>query len=179
MRYDTDMEANMSGPGGALMHVIKRQESSKLLTCRVGSQWLGLQVKQVREVVTPQATTEMPLAPDAVMGLINLRGRVITQLDVRKVIGLQERESDAYRVAIVETMSGEDFGLVMDEVGEVIDLDLDMYEKTPKTLDQIWRDVSEGVLKQEERVVVLVNVERFIAMTIPQHADIPEDRVLH
>jgi len=168
----------MSGSGG-LVQVSKPQQQSELLTCRVGDQWLGLQVKQVREVVTPQPSTEMPLAPDAVMGLINLRGRVITQLDVRKVVGLENRDSDHYRVAIVETMSGEDFGLVMDEVGEVIQLDPDMFEKTPKTLDRIWRDVSEGVLKQEERVIVLVNVERFIAMTIPQLDDLDEGRVLH
>jgi len=171
-------EKTMSGSGG-LVHVNTPQKQSELLTCRVGKQWLGLQVKQVREVVTPQPSTDMPLAPDAVMGLINLRGRVITQLDVRKVVGLQAREADDYRVAIVETMSGEDFGLVMDEVGEVVDLDPDMYEKTPKTLDKIWRDVSDGVLKQAERVVVLVNVERFIAMTIPQTDDLDEGRVLH
>ncbi|MDQ6996899.1 MAG: chemotaxis protein CheW [Mariprofundus sp.] len=168
----------MSGSGG-LVQVKKPQRSTELLTCRVGKQWLGLQVRQVREVVTPQPATQMPLAPDAVMGLINLRGRVITQLDVRKVIGLPERDVDDFRVAIVETMSGEDFGLVIDEVGEVIDLDAAMYEKTPKTLDRVWQDVSEGVLKQEERVLVLVNVERFIAMTIPQTDDLDEDRVLH
>jgi len=165
--------------GGAVKPVKKAGQNSELLTCRVGEQWLGLQVRQVREVVTPQACTDMPLAPDAVMGLINLRGRVITQLDVRKVIGLPNRDTDDYRVAIVETISGEDFGLVMDEVGEVIDLDPDMYEKTPKTLDRVWQDVSEGVLKQDERVVVLVNVERFIAMTIPQLEELDEDRVLH
>ncbi len=162
-----------------LMPVKKMEQSSELLTCRVGEQWLGLQVKHVREVVTPQPTTNMPLAPDAVMGLINLRGRVITQLDVRKVIGLPDREEDSFRVAIVETISGEDFGLVVDEVGEVVELDVDMYEKTPKTLDRVWQDVSEGVLKQEERVVVLVDVERFIAMTIPQMDAIDEGRVLH
>jgi len=168
----------MSG-SGAMVAAKKSQQSNELLTCRVGKQWLGLQVRQVREVVTPQPRTEMPLAPDAVMGLINLRGWVITQLDVRKVVGLPPREGEKYRVAIVETMSGEDFGLVMDEVGEVVNLDPDLYEKTPKTLDRIWQDVSEGVLKQEDRVVVLVNVERFIAMTIPQTDDLDEGRVLH
>ena len=164
---------------GSLIAVNEQRQSTELLTCRVGKQWLGLLVRQVREVVTPQPSTEMPLAPDAVMGLINLRGRVITQLDVRKVVGLPAREGDKFRVAIVETISGEDFGLVMDEVGEVVDLDPDLYEKTPKTLDRVWQDVSEGVLKQEDRVVVLVNVERFIAMTIPQQDELDEGRVLH
>jgi len=165
--------------GGNALIAMQPQQSQELLTCRVGEQWLGLQVRQVREVVMPQTCTKMPLSADAVMGLINLRGRVITQLDVRKVIGLADRETDLYRVAIVETMSGEDFGLVMDEVGEVIDLDPDLFEKTPKTLGRVWQDVSEGVLKQEERVVVLVNVERFIAMTIPRPEDMDELRVLH
>jgi len=64
-------------------------------------------------------------------------------------------------------------------VGEVIDLDPDAFEKTPKTLDRIWQDVSDGVMKQEERVMVLVNVDRFIAMTIPQADDMDEGRVLH
>ncbi|MDQ6969733.1 MAG: chemotaxis protein CheW [Mariprofundus sp.] len=165
--------------GNNMVAVQETQAATEILTCRVGDQWLGFQVRQVREVVAPQTCTAMPLSADAVMGLINLRGRVITQLDVRKVVGLPDRESDVYRVAIVETLSGEDFGLVMDEVGEVIDLDPELYEKTPKTLDRIWQDVSEGVLKQDERVVVLVNVERFIAMTIPQADDMDETRVLH
>ena len=67
----------------SLVQVSKNKRSeNELLTCRVGKQWIGLYVQQVREVVTNQKRTEMPLAPSAVMGLINLRGRVMTQLDV-------------------------------------------------------------------------------------------------
>lgn len=140
--------------------------SSELLTCKVGEQWLGLPVRHVREVVTPMQYTDMPLSADAVMGLINLRGRVITQLDVRRVIGLPPRTTGYYRVAIVETVSGEDFGLVMDAVGEVIELNPEHYEKTPKTLARVWQMVSDGVLKRDDHVLVLVDVERFIALTI-------------
>jgi len=140
--------------------------STELLTCRIGDQWLGLPIKHVREVISPMTCTAMPLSDHAVMGLINLRGRVITQLDVRRVIGLPAGESGRYRVVIVETVSGEDFGLAMDEVGEVIRLNADCYEKTPGTLDKIWRDVSDGVLKCDPHVLVLVDVERFIAMTV-------------
>jgi len=152
---------------GALRPVAQAEAgSTELLTCRVGDQWLGFPVKHVREVVSPMTCTAMPLSDHAVMGLINLRGRVITQLDVRRAIGLPDRESDRFRVAIVETASGEDFGLAMDEVGEVIRLNVDHYEKTPRTLDKIWRDVSDGVLKCDPHVLVLVDVERFIAMTV-------------
>ncbi|MDQ6994392.1 MAG: chemotaxis protein CheW [Mariprofundaceae bacterium] len=154
----------------ALVHVKNKPSRSdlELLTCRVGEQWIGLHVKQVREVVTGHVRTVMPLAPSSVMGLINLRGRVLTELDVRKVVGLPAREPDAsFHVAIIESSSGEDFGLAVDDVGEVMLMDRDYYESTPSSLDPVWRQVSEGVLKQDNRVLVLMNVDRFIALTIP------------
>jgi len=142
--------------------------STELLTCRVGEQWIGFKVQQVREVVNRQRRTEMPMSPDAVAGLINLRGKVITELDVRRVVGLDDREKDTpFHVAIVETSSGEDFGLIVDDVGEVVVMNDDLFESTPRSLDAVWRQVSDGVLKQENRVLVLVNVDRFIALTIP------------
>lgn len=157
------------------------QEHTELLTCRVGEQWIGFHVQQVREVVTNQERTHMPLCPDAVLGLINLRGRVMTELDVRKVVGLPERGKDeSCHVAIIETSSGEDFGLTVDDVGEVMLLDPNAYEPTPRSLEPVWRQVSEGVLKLAKGVLVLVNVERFIALTIPStEQGAPEQAVLH
>jgi len=144
--------------------------SGRLLTCRVGDQWLGMMVEEVREVVTPQPRTPMPLAPEAVTGLINLRGRVVTELDVRRVIGLPPREDEgSYRIAIVETdlgEHGEDFGLIVDEVGAVIELDAERFEPTPKTLPEVWRRVGRGVLKRERDVVVLVDVARLVGRTL-------------
>ncbi len=146
----------------------KAQAPIELLTCRIADQWIGFRVQQVSEVVKPQKRTMMPMAPQAVAGLINLRGKVITELEVRRVIGLPERAPDEpFHVAIVETMSGEDFGLIVDDVGEVMVLDEDMFEATPSTLHEVWRQVSDGVLKQEGRVLLLVNVDRFVSLTIP------------
>jgi len=146
--------------------------ATELLTCRVGDQWIGFRVQQVREVVHQQKRTVMPMAPDAVAGLINLRGKVISELDIRRVVGLNPRAQDEpFHVAIVETSSGEDFGLIVDDVGEVVMMNEDLFEATPRSLDSIWRQVSDGVLKQEERVLVLVNVDRFIALTIPNAAN--------
>ncbi|MDQ6950229.1 MAG: chemotaxis protein CheW [Mariprofundales bacterium] len=143
-------------------------EPTELLTCLVGEQWIGIRVQNVREVVTKQLRTEMPLSPDCVMGLINLRGKVITEIEVRTVVGLPPRpEGMALHVAIVETCNGEDFGLIVDDVGEVVELDLDNFEATPRSLGSIWIQVSEGVIKQQSRVIVVVNVDRFISLTIP------------
>ncbi|MBL1352546.1 MAG: purine-binding chemotaxis protein CheW [Zetaproteobacteria bacterium] len=167
----------------ALVHVANKLVRSdlELLTCRVGDQWIGLHVQQVREVVTGHRRTVMPLSPSAVMGLINLRGRVLTELDVRQVLGLPEREAGAsFHVAIIEGSSGEDFGLAVDDVGEVMLMDRDDYEPTPSSLDPVWRQVSEGVLKQDDRVLVLMNVDRFIALTIPGlETQVPDSAVVH
>jgi purine-binding chemotaxis protein CheW len=148
--------------------VIKDSKPIELLTCRIADQWIGFRVQQVREVVKEQKRTTMPMAPYAVAGLINLRGRVITELEVRRVVGEPDRgEEEPFHVAIIETMSGEDFGLIVDDVGEVIVLDEDLFEATPSSLNEVWRQVSDGVLKQEDRVLLLVNVDRFVALTIP------------
>jgi len=150
---------------------VKEHSPIELLTCRIADQWIGFRVQQVSEVVKPQKRTMMPMAPHAVAGLINLRGKVITELEVRRVIGLPDREDDRpFHVAIVETMSGEDFGLIVDDVGEVIVLDEDMFEATPSSLNEVWRQVSDGVLKQDDRVLLLVNVDRFVSLTIPNTA---------
>ncbi|MDX8384305.1 MAG: chemotaxis protein CheW [Ghiorsea sp.] len=149
----------------------QKEPNSELLTCCVGEQWIGFRVQQVREVVSRQRRTEMPMAPDAVAGLINLRGKVITELDVRRVVGLAKRDAGVpFHVAIVETSSGEDFGLIVDDVGEVVEMNEDAFESTPHSLDPVWRQVSDGVLKQDDRVLVMVNVDRFIALTIPNTA---------
>ncbi|MDQ6993561.1 MAG: chemotaxis protein CheW [Mariprofundus sp.] len=139
---------------------------SELLTCRVGDQWLGISVSQVQEVVSPMPCTSIPLADTLVTGLINLRGRVISQLNIRLAVGLPASEDPHYRVAIVETDSGEAFGLMIDEVGEVIKLVAQDYEKTPKSLPKVWQDVSDGVLKRDGHVLVLMNVDSFIALTV-------------
>jgi len=159
----------------------EKKKHTELLTCRVGDQWIGFQVQQVREVVTSQERTVMPLSPAAVMGLINLRGRVMTELDVRKVVGLPDRaEGEKCHVAIIETISGEDFGLAVDDVGEVMLMNEDCYEPTPRSLDTVWRQVSEGVLKLNDQVMVLVNVDRFIALTVPSaQENVPDDAVVH
>ncbi len=147
---------------------VKESKPIEILTCRIADQWIGFRVQQVREVVKEQKRTTMPMAPHAVAGLINLRGRVITELEVRRVIGEPDRgENEPFHVAIIETMSGEDFGLIVDDVGEVIVLDEDLFEATPGSLNEVWRQVSDGVLKQEDRVLLLVNVDRFVALTIP------------
>jgi len=141
--------------------------SQELLTCRLYGQLLGLPVLHVQEVVTPLRCTSIPLAHEIISGLINLRGHVITQLDMRRALGLPNRkENESFRVVIIETDKGESFGLIVDEVGEVMLPAANTFEKIPKSLPSCWQDVGSGVLKLKEQLLVILDIERFVRITL-------------
>ncbi|MDX8392017.1 MAG: chemotaxis protein CheW [Mariprofundaceae bacterium] len=142
-------------------------QGSEFFNCRVGDQWLGFPIAQVLEVIVQQKLTPMPMAPPVVLGLINLRGRIITEVDVRKLVHMDEEKSEKnVHVVIVRSEQGEDVGLVVDEVGEVAAMDAQHYENTPETLDAVWHQIGEGVLKAEDRVTVLASVDRLLALSL-------------
>lgn len=142
-------------------------QEEDLLTCSLHGQSLGIPVRHVREVVTPVRYTPIPKANDIVVGLINLRGHVITQLDMRKALGLPPRGKDEpFRIVIIETDSHEAFGLVVDRVGEVMRSETKTMEDLPKSLAPCWRQVGDSVLKLNDRLLVILNVERFIQHTL-------------
>jgi len=141
---------------------------SRLLTCIVAGQWLALPVDQLSEVVVPQVRTKVPLSIASVNGLINLRGKILTELDMLKVLNLPDREDESrYRTIILESDEGESFGLTVDSVGEVIDIEADAFEPTPDSLDAKWKSVCHGVLKQDKRILVMLDVEKLITKSLP------------
>jgi len=154
---------------------MKADKFSQILTFRMGKQWVGINIEQVREVVTRQNRTIMPLAPGFVLGLINLRGRIVTELDVRAVIEPDSRPDiadiadiadSARRILIIEGRNSEGFGLLVDAVGEVTGFDANHYESTPKSIPVTWQKVCDGVLKQDGRVLLLMNVDQFLELTL-------------
>ena len=146
----------------------KKKADARLLTCCVAGQWLALSVEELSEVVTPQIRTVIPLAPPSVNGLINLRGKILTELDMRKILALPPREDESvYRTVILEGEDSEGFGLTVDSVGEVINMKADAFERTPESLDIRWRSVCHGVLKQEKGILVMLDVEKLIAKSVP------------
>lgn len=153
-------------------------QEEELLTCSLHGQSLGIPVRHVREVITPVRYTPIPLAHDIVVGLINLRGHVITQLDMRKALGLPPcKENEPFRIVIIETESNEAFGLVVDHVGEVMRSEAGIREELPKSLVPCWRQVGDGVLKLEDRLLVILDVERFILHTLEMAGQLQAEAV--
>jgi purine-binding chemotaxis protein CheW len=122
-------------------------ESQQFCTFTVGSLFLGIEVLQVQEVLRAQQMTPVPLASRAVTGLINLRGQIVTAIDLRRRLGLPDRPAgtDAMNV-VVRTHDGA-VSLVVDEIGDVVEVTPETFELPPETLPADARGLIRGVFK--------------------------------
>jgi len=158
----------MSSASRVNQTAISGKHASECFHCRVGGQWIAFPVSQVLEVITQQRLTPMPMAPAGVLGLINLRGRIISEVDVRSILGFEPGETDRpVHVVIVQSRHGEDVGLVVDQVGAVAAVDYACFEKIPDTLDLVWQQIGEGVLKFDSHITVMLDVDRLLALSLP------------
>jgi purine-binding chemotaxis protein CheW len=129
------------------------------VTLKIGSQLLGLPIEDVREVFAPQGITPVPLSAPAVTGLLNLRGRVVTAICLRSVLGLPPGEASvAERMAIGVEVDGEPFALLVDGIGDVMRLPASTLEPNPIHMDRIWRNYSRGVHRLETSILVILDL---------------------
>jgi purine-binding chemotaxis protein CheW len=134
------------------------------LTLAVAGQACGVPVLVVRDVLGPQAITRIPLAPPEVAGSLNLRGRIVTAVDLRRRLGLPMREAEVQPMSIVVEMAGELYSMLADSVGEVVPLRQEESASNPPTLDAVWRDVSRGVHRRDGQLLIVLDVERVLAI---------------
>jgi purine-binding chemotaxis protein CheW len=124
----------------------------------IDGQMFGIPVLQVQDVLGEQRVTRIPLSPPEIAGSLNLRGRIVTAINLRRRLGLSELSGDKKSMSIVVEHHGELYSLIVDGVGEVLSLDDDDFEKTPATLDQSWRDVSSGIYRLKDKLLVVFDV---------------------
>lgn len=140
-----------------------KEATQDYITALIGTQIFGIAVTDVQDVFSPQAVTCVPLAPPEVGGVLNLRGRIVTVIDVRDRLGLGARNGKAPAMAVGIDRGGESYGLMIDEVGEVLTLRTEDIERVPETLDAKWRNVSKGVYQLQDRLLVVLDVERLMS----------------
>lgn len=133
------------------------------LTILIGDQIFGIPILQVQDVLGEQRVTRVPLAPPAVAGSLNLRGRIVTAVDVRTCLGLPPYDKGGAReMSVVVENQGELYSLMIDKVGDVMSLDQRDYENNPSTLDPQWRDVCQGIYRLKDRLLVVLDVPRLL-----------------
>ena len=152
--------------GDAAGHVPESMDdqiaTSDFVTMRVGTQMVGLPVLSVQDILAQQRLTRIPLAPPEVAGSLNLRGRIVTAIDMRKRLGLEPRPADEPSMYVVVDHQGELYSLIIDAIGDVLSLPDNRFERTPATLDPTWLNVSTGVFRLDEELLVVLEVARIL-----------------
>ncbi|HYD65669.1 chemotaxis protein CheW [Azospirillum sp.] len=135
------------------------------VTMTIADQLFGIPVLQVQDVLGNQKITRIPLAPPEVAGSLNLRGRIVTAIDVRLRLNLSARPKDKPGMSIVVDLRGELYSLMVDSVGEVLSLSNEDFERNPATLDPRWREVSTGIYRLNGQLMVVLDVPRLLNFT--------------
>ncbi|GLQ05835.1 chemotaxis protein CheW [Sneathiella chinensis] len=140
------------------------------VTVTIAGQMFGIPVLQVHDVLGSLKLTNIPLAPPEVAGALNLRGRIVTCIDVRKRLGLPPADDNDSGMSVVVEHHGEPYSLLIDSVGEVLSLTADKLEQNPGTMDQRWREVSSGIYRTENELLVILQIERLLDFAVSSTA---------
>lgn len=128
----------------------------------VDGQLFGIPVLAIRDVLGPQRVTRIPLAPPEVAGALNLRGRIVTAIDVRRRLGLPARADGGRDMSVVVECGGELYSLIVDSVAEVLTLAPEGYERNPGTLNPRWREISAGIYRLDGQLMVMLDVDNLL-----------------
>lgn len=146
-------------------------DSLDYVTIRVGEQLLGLPIGRVQDVFIANRITVVPRAPDEIVGLINLRGRIVTAICLRKRLGRPaefklDGQGRHELTAIGIDHGGEAYALIVDAVGEVIRLDRSTFESLPVHLDSVWAALATGIHRLDGELLVVLDLDAVLDLDL-------------
>lgn len=130
----------------------------------INGQLMGIPVNMVQEVLNPQTIAATPLARREIAGLLNLRGQIVTALNLRRRLGLPDYEKTGESMNVVIRYRNESYSLLVDEVGDVINVQRDAIEPPPRTIDSRWKNFAQGVFRLEGRLLLILNVSALLTL---------------
>jgi purine-binding chemotaxis protein CheW len=141
-------------------------EERAFVTLTIADQLCGIPVLGVRDILGPQTITRIPLAPPEIAGSLNLRGRIVTAIDLRRRLRLPDAAADAGpRMSVVAEQGGELYALLVDQVSEVMTLNEAQFERNPPNLAPSWAAFSAGIYRLNGRLLVVLDVARVLALS--------------
>ncbi len=139
-------------------------QDRQFCTFYLGDLYLGIEVLNVQEVIQQQEMTRVPLAAPAVSGLINLRGEIVTAIDLRHRLRLAPRPEGNPAMNVVIRTSDGAVSLLVDEIGDVIEPSADSFEPTAESVDEAAQGLIRGVYKLSDRLMLILDVDRAIGL---------------
>lgn len=140
-----------------------QQRSRQFCTFYVDGLFLGIDVQQIQEVIRYQAMTRVPLAAAAISGLINLRGQIVTAIDLRCRLGLPLRKAEETPMNVVVRDGDNAVSLLVDRIGDVLEVDEDLFELPPSTVRVSVRGLIVGAYKLPDRLLLVLDTEQALA----------------
>jgi purine-binding chemotaxis protein CheW len=134
-------------------------------TFYLNGHYFGLDVLKVQEIILYQEMTRVPLASPVVRGLINLRGQIVTAIDLRRRLEMKERPAEQLPVNIVVQTDDGAVSLLVDEIGDVLQVPEKAFERSPRTLQGVARELIQGAYKLPERLLLILDIERTVNLT--------------
>lgn len=134
----------------------------QLCSFRLGDMTFGVDAIEVQEIIKIGAVTRVPLADTAIAGLINLRGQIVTAIDLRTRLGLPARTAADRAVNVVIRTEDGVFGLLVDEIGDVVDVDRHTFDPIPETVPAHVREALHGAIKLDDRLLLVLVTDRIV-----------------
>lgn len=146
-------------------------EAKRFCTFKVAESLLGVEVERVQEIIRFQVMPPIPLAPPEVAGLINLRGDIVPALDLRRCLKLEGTPKELEASNVVLRTDGGAVALLVDEIGEVLEVTEDSYERPPDTMKGVLRKTIRGVYKLEKGLLMVLATDAVIDVATPGHVE--------
>lgn len=140
-------------------------DSKQFCTFYLNGLFFGVEVLRVQEVIRFQEMTSVPLAPRMVEGLINLRGQIVTAIDLRRRLELPARTGGELPMNVVVRSEDGAVSLLVDEIGDVVEIHDDVYERPPETLKGVARELIQGVYKLKDRLLLILDTDKTVSVS--------------
>jgi purine-binding chemotaxis protein CheW len=135
---------------------------TQLCTFFVDNIFFGIEVEKVQEIIRYQEMTRVPLAPSVVGGLINLRGQIVTAIDLRRRLDLSDRPIEQLPLNVIVRSGDETTSLLVDDIGDVLEVDRDDFETPPDTFTSKVRPLIRGAYKLKGQLLLFLDVEKVV-----------------
>ncbi len=139
--------------------------TSQFCTFYLDKLLFGVELKTVQEVIRSLEITQVPLAPQVVSGLINLRGQIVTAVDLRRRLEMEPRAVGVPAMNVVVRSEDGAVSLLVDEIGDVVEVEETSFERPPETLRGSVRTMITGVHKLKDRLMLVLDTEKACQMT--------------
>jgi len=146
------------------------------VTLTVGQQLFGVSIARVRDVFVPERLTRVPLAPPEIAGVLNLRGRIVTGIDLRPRLGMP-REPGPAPFALGLECKNDCYALLIDAIGEVVRLPAQDWEANPINLDPALASLSAGIYRLPGQVLVVLDIDRVLDLENGENEPHPQERI--